>query len=237
MLPVAPAPRARRAARDCTRSCGGYDERAASRQRTVLVLSLERAPPVDDVLGGRIRFVRPRRRCDPGPWPGRAHLSARRMSSSSVLGATRDTDADGRAELLALGLDDRSSMAARTRSATVAAASIEVAGIEQRELLAAEPGGHVGRTRARADDMGDGRDDGVTRQMPVGVVDVAQEVEVDHAPARSGPGRARRSRRRARRRTVRCRGRSSGRSSSPARAAGSAARGRSGSGAAWRRGW
>ena len=47
-------------------------------------------------------------------------------------------------------------------------------------LLAAEAGGHVLDAQVGAKDLGDGSDDAVAGQVAVGVVDLTQQIEVDH---------------------------------------------------------
>ena len=51
---------------------------------------------------------------------------------------------------------------------------------QDRELLAAEPGRHVVLAELLAEDLRDPGEDRVAGQVPVGVVDVAQQVEVGH---------------------------------------------------------
>ena len=51
---------------------------------------------------------------------------------------------------------------------------------QERELLSAEAGGDVGVPEVQLEDAGDPAQDGVPGEVPVGVVDLAEQVEVGH---------------------------------------------------------
>ena len=51
---------------------------------------------------------------------------------------------------------------------------------EHHELLASEACGDVVRPQAVAEDVGDALEDGIAGEVAVGVVDLSQQVEVDH---------------------------------------------------------
>ena len=100
----------------------------------------------------------------------------------AVLRKAGDADRDGRADRLARGLDVE--RAGRDGAADPLG---DLEGLvrrrlrqEDRELFAAEAGRHVVVAQLGAEDFGDPLQHRVAREVAVGVVDVAEEVEVGH---------------------------------------------------------
>ena len=113
----------------------------------------------------------------------------------AVVGIDGDADGDGRADRLARGLHLEALLGDRAPDALG-----DVEGLLRRrlrqedgELLTAEARRDVRVAQMAAEDVGDALQDGVACEMPVRVVDVAEEVEVghDHRQGRAGPLRAR----------------------------------------------
>ena len=100
----------------------------------------------------------------------------------AVTGEARDAHRDGRADRFARRLDVEHLRSDRTADAVGYLERLRRGGLGQqdRELLAAEPCGHVVVAELLAEDVGDAAEHGVTCQMAVGVVDVAKQVEVGH---------------------------------------------------------
>jgi hypothetical protein len=94
----------------------------------------------------------------------------------------RDSDRDRRAHGVARGRSGEQRRSHRPPDPVGDAQCLLGAGLgeDQRELLAAEACGHVVLAQLGAEDVRDPRDHGVTREMAVRVVDVAEVVEVGH---------------------------------------------------------
>ena len=100
----------------------------------------------------------------------------------AVTGIAGDTHRDRRVHRLCRGLDLER---ARRDDATDAVGDLERlldrrAGQEDTELLPAEAGSQIVLAQLAPEDVRDTRQDGVAGQMAVGVVDLAQQVEVGH---------------------------------------------------------
>ena len=94
-----------------------------------------------------------------------------------------DADRDRRPDRLARGLDVEArapATARRMRSAISKRLLRRRLRQQDRELLAAEARRDVVVAQLRAEDLGDALQDGVAGEVAVGVVDVAQQVEVGH---------------------------------------------------------
>ena len=100
----------------------------------------------------------------------------------SVAREAGDADRDRRPDRLARGLDVECAGGDRAPDPLGDLEGLlrRRLGKQDRELLAAEARRHVVVAQLRAEDLGDALQDGVAGEVAVGVVDVAQEVEVGH---------------------------------------------------------
>ncbi len=99
-----------------------------------------------------------------------------------VLREAGDTDRDGRADRLARGLDVEQSLGDRAPDPLRDLERLLGRRLRQqnREFLAAEACGHVVVAQLGAEDLRDALQHRISRQVAVGVVDLAQQVEVGH---------------------------------------------------------
>ena len=135
---------------------------------------------------GTSRARRPRRRPGSGraPWPGRPRdrRDARAGSVGGVAGERADPERDRRPQRLRgrLGAERAHGDGAADPLGELERLRGLGLGQEDRELLAAEPGGHVVRTHLGAEDVPHALQHRVAGEMPVRVVGLAEQVEVDH---------------------------------------------------------
>ena len=117
-----------------------------------------------------------------GAVDGEVGLVDERVRVLRVLRIGGDADRDGRADRLARGLDVEAPVG---DGAADALGDLERLlrrrlGEQDAELLAAEPRRHVVVAQLGAEDVGDALQHGVAGEVAVGVVDLAEQVEVGH---------------------------------------------------------
>ena len=117
-----------------------------------------------------------------GPVDGEVGLVDQLVCVGAVAREGGDTDRDGRANRLARGLDvdGRGGDCAPDPFGDLEGLFRRRLGQEDRELLTAEAGRHVVVAQLRPEGLGDSLEHGVAGEVAVGVVDVAEEVEVSH---------------------------------------------------------
>ena len=117
-----------------------------------------------------------------GPVDGQVGLVNEGVLVGAVAGERGDPDRDGGVDRLARGRDVEGPLGdgAANPLGDLDRFLDRGLGQEDAELLAPEASGHVVVAELGAEDLGDSAENRVSGEMPVGVVDLAQEIEVDH---------------------------------------------------------